>query len=715
MANVFTLEELPGSIAVLTFDTPEKKVNTLGRAVLEELGRFVVQLEKRTDLKGLLLRSGKPGQFIAGADLNELGALAYIPKDQVNAALAGGHQLFDRVSNLPFPTVSLIDGPCMGGGTELSLAMDERIASDNPKTRIGLPEVTIGLIPGWGGTQRLPRLVGLNYAIEMICSGEPVTPQKAATIGLVFDAVSAEKLVAEGCRLIEYLQQSGDWKTSRERRRRPLGLTEDQMRFAFACAEGQIKLKTKGQPSASLVALKALQGGVNLPLEEGLAVERKVADEVVGSEMSANLIGVFFMNTALGRDRGIAADNVQPRPIRRAGVLGSGLMGAGIATAHARSGIPCAMVDVTDERLADGMARARKVVESRIEIGRASPNDMVQLLSFLSASTSHTPFADCDVVVEAITENEKLKTEAYRQLAGAMRDDAILASNTSTISITRMAQAAKHPERFVGMHFFFPVDRMQLVEVIRGEKTSDETVVTIVELARKLRKTPIVCNDCAGFLVNRILMPYMNEAVLLLLEGASMDQVDRVATRFGFPMGPIALHDLVGLDTAFYAGKVMSAAYADRTVENPLLGKLVQSGRLGKKSGAGFRKFVGKQGTPTADATIIPILDACRTASRTISDEEVEDRLLFTMLMEAVRTLEEQIVREPMHVDMGLILGIGFPPFRGGLLRWCDNVGAAKILERVKNYESLGKRFAPTSEFQAMAQRAKKFYPMPKL
>ena len=715
MANVFKLEELPGPIAVVTFDTLEKKVNTLGHAVLEELGRLAAQLEKRSDLKGLLLRSGKPGQFIAGADLNELGALVYLPKDQVKAALLEGHQLFDRISNLPFPTVSLIDGPCMGGGTELSLAMDERIASDSPKTRIGLPEVTIGLIPGWGGTQRLPRCVGLNFAIEMICSGEPVTPQKAAAIGLVFDVVPADRLVDEGRRLVEYLQTSGEWKKGRERRRQPLGMTEDQMRFAFACAEGQIKLKTKGQPSASLIALKSLQGGVNLPLDEGLAVERKVADEVIGSENSANLIGIFFMNTALGRDRGVADERVQPRSVRRTGVLGSGLMGAGIATAHARSGIPCAMVDVTDERLADGMSRARKVVESRIEIGRASPADMVQLLSFLSTSTSSSLFADCDVVVEAITENEKLKTQAYRDLANVMRDDAILATNTSTISITRMAQAAKRPERFVGMHFFFPVDRMQLVEVIRGEKTSDETVVTIVELARKLRKTPIVCNDCAGFLVNRILMPYMNEAILLLLEGASMYQIDRAATRFGFPMGPIALHDLVGLDTAFYAGKVMAAAYADRTVETPLLGKLVQTGRLGKKSGAGFRKFVGKQGTPTADPAFALFLEECRTASRTITDEEVEDRLLLAMLMEAVRTLEEDIVREPMHVDMGLILGIGFPPFRGGLLRWCDNVGAGRILERAEKYASLGKRFEPTAEFKAMAQSGKKFYPIPKL
>jgi 3-hydroxyacyl-CoA dehydrogenase/enoyl-CoA hydratase/3-hydroxybutyryl-CoA epimerase/3-hydroxyacyl-CoA dehydrogenase/enoyl-CoA hydratase/3-hydroxybutyryl-CoA epimerase/enoyl-CoA isomerase len=254
---------------------------------------------------------------------------------------------------------------------------------------------------------------------------------------------------------------------------------------------------------------------------------------------------------------------------------------------------------------------------------------------------------------------------------------------------------------------------MQLVEVIRGEKTGDETVVTLVELARRLRKTPIVCNDCAGFLVNRILFPYMNEAVLLLLEGAGMDQIDRVATRFGFPMGPIALHDLVGLDTAYYAGKVMLGAYRDRTIETPLLGELVKSGRLGKKSGAGFRQFAGKKETPTDDPAFAPFLERNRIASRTIADDEIEDRLLFSMLLEAVRTLEGGIVREPMHVDMGLILGIGFPPFRGGLLRWCDTVGAAKIHDRLQKYVPLGKRFEPTAEFTAMAHRHARFYPLP--
>ncbi|MEA2632865.1 MAG: 3-hydroxyacyl-CoA dehydrogenase / enoyl-CoA hydratase / 3-hydroxybutyryl-CoA epimerase / enoyl-CoA [Chloroflexota bacterium] len=714
MANAFQLEERDRQIALVTFDLPGKKVNTLGHAVLSELAELVGRLEGRTDLRGLLFR-GKPGQFIAGADLNELGALAFATKEQVTQGLMLGHTLFDKISRLPFPTVALIDGPCMGGGTELVLAMDERIASTNPQTKIALPEVKVGLLPAWGGTQRLPRLIGVHPAVEMITSGEGLSPAKAATLGLVFDAVPAERLVEEGCRLVEILQESGDWKKNRKTRSGPIGLTDDQANFLFAAAEGFIKGKTKGQYPAPLAALKAIRQGCNLPLEEGLKAEQAAAMEVVGSPISANLIGVFFMGNRLARDPGVADPSVVPRPVRRVGVLGAGLMGAGIAAAHARSGIPATMVDVDDARLADGMKRAAEVVAGRIKIGRATPEDMARMLALLSTSTSHQVFADCDVVVEAVTENEKVKTAMYRELAKVLRPDAILASNTSTISITRMAESAPDPARFVGMHFFHPVDRMELVEVIRGEQTSDETVATIVALAKAIRKTPIVVRDCAGFLVNRVLFPYMNEALLLLAEGGPMDAIDRAATSFGMPMGPIALEDLVGLDTAWYAGQVMLHAYPDRAVPTPILGDLVKAGRLGKKSGAGFRRFVGKQGRPEADPAISPFLEKHKTGDRTPDDAEITDRLFLAMLLEATRALEEGIVREPADADMGLILGIGFPPFRGGILRWCDTEGAAAIVDRLAKYASLGKRFEPTETLKRHARTGETFYPAPKL
>ncbi|TXT35731.1 MAG: 3-hydroxyacyl-CoA dehydrogenase [Planctomycetota bacterium] len=675
----FRFEELSatsGSIGLLTFDVPDKKVNTLSQAILRELASQVEQLEKRTDLRGLLFRSGKPGQFIAGADLNELGALIDASREQCQQAIAGGHALFSRISQLPFPTVALVDGNSMGGGTELILSMDYRVASTNPATKIALPETKIWLIPGWGGTQRMTRLVGVQHAIEIICGGEPVSATKAVQIGLCFDAVPADKLIEVGTTLIERVQSTGEWKTDRQRRSQPLGLSETELNFAFACAEGAIKGKTKGQYPAPLAALKAIKLGINRPLDDGLKIEQEVALEVTGTPISSNLISVFFMNNALGRDPGFLPATAKARDVKSVGVLGSGLMGAGIATAHARRGVPAVMVDVGQDRLADGLKRACQVIEGRIKIGRATLQDMQEMLTRLSTSTSRAVFSDADVVVEAITENEALKKQAYGELKSLLRDDAILCSNTSTISITRMAEAAPHPERFVGMHFFYPVDRMELVEVIRGVKTDDDTVATIVALAKRIGKTPIVMKDCPGFLVNRVLLPYMNEAVLLLQEGASMDDIDKAATKFGMPMGPITLSDLVGLDTAYYAGQVVSTAYADRAKPTPILGELVKAGRLGNKSGSGFRKL-NKKGKPESDPDFAPFLEKHRTDSRAFTLDEITDRLFLPMLLEATRVLEEGIVAAPHHVDMGLILGIGFPPFRGGILHWCDTEGAS--------------------------------------
>ncbi|QDU80091.1 Fatty acid oxidation complex subunit alpha [Polystyrenella longa] len=714
MEKAFKFEVLDRDIGLIVFDMAGRSVNTFSQSVMKELSDLVDSLKERDDLRGLLFKSGKEGQFIAGADLKELGALAYASEAARRTGMQVGHDLFNKFSELPFPTIALVSGNCMGGGTELILSMDYRIAGLHRSTKIALPEVKVGIIPGWGGTQRMPRVVGIHHAIDMICSGDPVDAKKGAEIGLVFDAVPDEGLIDAGCRLIDYTQETGEWKTSRVKFQQPMGLSEDQLNFNFAVSEGYIKGKTKGQYPAPLIALSAMKKGLNLPLEQGLQVEIEHSMEVAGTETSANMISVFFANNAVSRDKGVSNPNVEPREIKTVGVLGAGLMGAGIATAHARSGFPTVMVDVNEEAVAAGLKRASDVIGKRIKIKRASHEDMQDLLATLNTSTSTTAFQNCDVVIEAVPEKEELKTKVYRELAKVMRDDAILASNTSTISITRMAEAAPNPERFVGMHFFLPVDRMQLVEVIRGKKTDDETVATIVSLAKKIRKIPIVCNDCAGFLVNRILLPYMNEAMLLLLEGISMDRIDKVAERFGMPMGPIALSDMVGIDTMLGAGKVMDAAYSDRTVKVNIVNELVKAGRLGKKSGAGFRQFTGPKAKPAPDPEFDPIFESCKLDEKELSDEQIQDRLFLSMLLEAVRLLDEGIVASPAHVDMGMILGTGFPPFRGGLLRWCDNEGAANIVDRADKLAPLGKRFEALDSLRQMAKEDGKFYPVPK-
>ncbi|NOS72081.1 MAG: 3-hydroxyacyl-CoA dehydrogenase [Verrucomicrobia bacterium] len=713
MSNFFKLEPLTDGVVKLVFDVPGQRVNTFSAAALEELGRHAADLAKRTDITGLLIASGKPGQFIAGADLNELAAVATATREEVTQAIERGHRLFSAMEKLPFPTVALIDGACMGGGTELVLSLDYRLVVAGPRTKVALPEVKIGLIPGWGGTQRLPRLVGVDASIEIITSGEPMDARRAVEIGFAFDAVPAERLVEEGLHLIAEARRTGEWKESRLRRSQPLGLSEDQARFAFALAEGAVRGKTKGQYPAPLIALKAMRDGINRPLDEGLQVEREASLEVFGTPIAANLIGQFFTNTRLQRETGVDDASIKPIEVKSIGVLGAGLMGAGIATAHARRGVRAAMVDVDDARVADGLKRARKVVEDRIAIGRAKPADLADMLMQLHAGTSRTMFNDCDVIVEAVTENEALKTKIIRELAGVARPDAILATNTSTISITRLAQAWPAPERLVGMHFFSPVDRMNLVEVVRGEKTSDETVATIVALAKRIGKTPIVVRDCPGFLVNRILMPYMTEALVMLGEGVDMDRIDKAAVKWGMPVGPIALHDMVGLDTALFAGAVLLAGYKDRAVNTPLLDDLVKLGRLGKKNGKGFRAY-DKKGKPVADPEMQSLIAGRVQNPRELSDADIADRLFLCMALEAVRALDENIARQAGDVDMAMVLGCGFPAFRGGPLRWCDTEGAPSLLAKVAKWESLGARFKAPARLVDAAKTGARFFPQPR-
>jgi len=696
------------SIAILTFNQPKSRANTLNQAVLKELETVVFTLGRREGLRGLIFRSGKPGMFIAGADLNELGS-AFSDPVQSRRMTVRGLDLFASFEKLPYPTVAAIEGACVGGGLELALSLDYRLASNHPKTEIGLPEVKIGLIPGWGGTQRLSRLIGPALAAELICAGETVNASRARELGMVFDTVPSDRLLDEAVRLINLSQKSKEWESIRRRKQQPVGLSEDQHSYIFAVARGQVMAKTKGQLPAPLAALDAIQNGCNLPLDQGLQVETESFTPLVGSPISRNLIAVFFMTQRLQKDPGVADAAIQPKPVERVGVLGAGIMGSGIAGAHIRRGIPVALLDSVPQALEKGVAAITKVMQSRIDIGRMNTEDLVLALGRLSATGSLSAMADRDVVIEAVIENESTKVDLYRQLEPLLRPDAILASNTSTISITRMAQSVKRAGQFAGMHFFNPVDRMQLVEVIRGEKTSDQTVVTLVALAKRIGKTPIVVRDCPGFLVNRILFPYINESLALLEEGAEPRAIDKAATDFGMPMGPITLNDLVGLDTSLYAGKVVNTAFADRAKTTRILDELVSAGRLGQKSGAGFYNYAkGSRGVD--DPAFSTILDRCRAGCRTIGKEEITDRLFLPMLVEASRVLEEGIVREPSDVDMGLLLGIGFPAFHGGLLRWADSLGIDKVLDKLKGYQSLGPRFHPTPQLQKLAAACAGFY-----
>jgi 3-hydroxyacyl-CoA dehydrogenase/enoyl-CoA hydratase/3-hydroxybutyryl-CoA epimerase/3-hydroxyacyl-CoA dehydrogenase/enoyl-CoA hydratase/3-hydroxybutyryl-CoA epimerase/enoyl-CoA isomerase len=465
--------------------------------------------------------------------------------------------------------------------------------------------------------------------------------------------------------------------------------------------------KTSGHYPAPEAALRAIEKGCNRPLDEGLKAETEEFLPLVGSTISRNLIAVFFQTGRLAKDSGPRGADVQ-----RVGVVGAGIMGAGIAGACVRRGVPALMLDSAPAALDRGVAAITKTVQVRVEIGRMSPAEAATSLARLSTSLALPALLDRDVVIEAIVENEPAKVQLYGEVQKVVPAGTILASNTSTISITRMAQSVRDPARFAGMHFFNPVDRMQLVEVIRGDRTSDETVATLTGLARKIGKTPIVVRDCPGFLVNRILFPYINESLLLLEEGVPPRRIDKAATAFGMPMGPITLNDLVGLDTSLYAGQVVNTAFADRAVPTRILDELVKAGRLGQKSGAGFYSYAkGSKGVD--DPALADILARTRRpgGKPDSSVEEIQDRLFLPMLTEATRILEEGIVREPGDVDMGLILGIGFPPFRGGILRWADNLGIAQVMDKLRSYEKLGARFQPTPLLKKMAAEGRGFYP----
>ncbi len=708
-ASAVRLEYLDGPIAVLTLDQPNSRANTLGQAVLGDLEGAVAALAGRLDLHGLVLRSGKPGMFIAGADLKELGGARPDP-ETARRLVKRGLDLVAAFEGLPYPTVAAVDGACMGGGLELALGLDYRLASNNPKTELGLPETKIGLIPGWGGTQRLSRLIGPALAAEMICAGEAAKGDRARQLGIVWDVVPAERLLEEALALVRWAHADGSWREARRRKQQPVGLSEEQLGFTVAVTRAQVQMKTGGHYPAPLAALNAIAKGCNLPLADGLKVETEAFLPLVGSPISRNLIAVFFMTQRLAKDPGVAG-SVKPRDVRQVGVVGAGIMGAGIAGAHVRRGVPALLLDSAPAALEKGVGNITKSLQGRVEIGRMSPVEAAGALAKLSTSLTTQALADRDVVIEAIVENEEAKVKLYKEVEAILPAGAILASNTSTISIARMAKSVAAPERFAGLHFFNPVDRMQLVEVIRGEKTSDETVATLVALARRIGKTPIAVRDCPGFVVNRILFPYLNESLVLLEEGVPARTLDKVATGFGLPMGPIALNDLVGLDTSLYAGRVINTAFADRAAPTRILDELVAAGRLGQKTGAGFYRYA-KGGKGADDPATAALLEKVRRPGGRpdMGAEEIADRLFLPMLTEATRVLAEGIVRDPSDIDMGLILGIGFPPFRGGILRWADEMGMENVLKKLEKYEKLGPRYQPTELMRKMAAEAKGFY-----
>jgi 3-hydroxyacyl-CoA dehydrogenase/enoyl-CoA hydratase/carnithine racemase len=708
--SVMKLTTEGSDVAVLTLDDPRGSANVMSRSVLDELDRNLTALEGRKDLAGLVIRSGKPGTFIVGADIREFLAGIDAPREQIVEMCTRGRKLFQRLSKMPFVTVTAIEGQCVGGGAELALWCDRRIMSNDSKAMFGFPEVKLGLLPGWGGTVRAPRVIGLSNAVELISSGESIDARAAKSMDLISDLVPSAKLLAAAIQVIRAEKKSGNYLTDRKAWQGPIEISDTELGFLGATASAMIQGQTGGQYPAPLAVLELLLGSAGVDADAAGIEEAKAMASLFGTSVNRALINVFFLTDRNKKDTGIDRKDVKPRPIKSVGVIGAGIMGQGIAAANLKRALPVVLADAVADALSKGIRQILEEVSYDKETKRPDAEKAVRFAGLINPATVDAELAPCDLVIEAIVENPDVKKQLYARLEPQLASDAILASNTSTIPITQLAAGLARPERFCGIHFFNPVRKMPLVEVIRGAKTSDETVATAVAYAKGVGKSPIVVNDGPGFLVNRLLLPYMNESLELISDGADMKAIERAAKEFGMPMGPLTLYDVIGLDTAFYAGRVMWEAFPDRIAASPILPALVKAGRLGQKTGSGFFLYKDKSGRGTPDPAVAELFKPYIRKQEKYTPEQITARLFLPMVLEATRILEAKVVRDPRDVDLGLIFGVGFPPFKGGLLFWADSLGAAQIVELLKPFENLGPRMHPTPLLLEMAKAGRRFY-----
>jgi 3-hydroxyacyl-CoA dehydrogenase/enoyl-CoA hydratase/3-hydroxybutyryl-CoA epimerase len=706
--SAFTTE-LQDSIAVVTFDLPGEPVNKLSAAVKVEFEALLIRLRDDADIRAVVLISGKPDTFIAGADIEEFTALT--TQAEAERLSFEGQEMVSRVETLAKPVVAAIHGACLGGGLELALACHYRVVSDHAKTQLGLPEVQLGLIPGAGGCQRLPRLIGLRAALDMILTGKSERATKALRLGLVDEVVPRSILrrtaIAAAARL------AADGFPRRDGRGGLPGLFLDRTpagrRLVYRRAKAQILERTGGHFPAPLAALETVRVGLEHGITAGLAEEHHAFGHLAVGDVSRKLVQIFFATTGLKKDDGIPAGSATPRQIRRLGVVGAGFMGAGIAgTAVLNVEVDTRLKDADLTRVGKGLGVANSILRGRLERRRITRPQHERLSALLSGSDTYAGFGRADLVIEAVFEDLALKRKVLAEVEAVARPDAIFASNTSTIPIHQIAAEAQRPERVLGMHFFSPVEKMPLLEVIPTGTTAPEAIVTAVRFGRRMGKTVIVVGDRPGFWVNRILSPYLNEAGLMVAGGVPVELIDKTAVAWGFPVGPIALLDEIGLDVAHKAAETMHAAYGDRMKGGDALDRMLAAGRLGRKNGRGFYRY--RDGRKAgADGSVQGVLGARPVQDTSV--ELIERRLVFAMLNEAAAACSEEVVRSARDGDVGAIYGIGFPAFRGGPLRVIDDLGASRVVSTLHELEDqFGERFRPAPALAEMARQGGRYY-----
>ena len=705
-----------GGIVTITIAPPGGRPNLIDGAFLGALATVLDGLDHGPPPHGLLVRSGRPGVFSAGADVGLLEHALREP-ERLAVACRQGREVFARLSSRPWPSAAVIDGTCLGGGLELALACDIRVASSAAHTWLGFPEVKLGLLPGWGGVVRLPRLVGPGPAVELLASGETIDGQAAWRSGLVDAWVPADRTEAAARSLVERAAADGGHHRRRLALAAPVALDPAERTFLAESTATVIDGRTGGHYPAPRVILEAVLASSALPAAEAGGVEERAFVALARGDVARQLVRVFRLGERNRRDRGVGAGGdpvARPAPFSQAAVVGAGIMGAGIAALHLRALGGVTLCDVEPRALERAVgAILEEASWDRVRRGPDAAR-LARLAGGLRTSTRVDLLADADIVVESVLERTDVKRSVLAGIEEVVRPDAVIATNTSTNPITRLATALRDPSRFCGLHFFNPVRRMMLVEVVRGPATSDDTVARAVEHGKRLGKCPIVVLDSPGFLVNRMLMPYLHEAVEMLREGLDPLSIDAAARAFGMPMGPLELYDMIGLDTAFYAGLVLADAYRDRIDASPVVPAMVKSGRLGRKSGGGFYRYsgVGPDARVThPDEGITDVVAPYRLPAHagTADAAAIVDRLLLPMVLEATLVLDEGIVRDARDIDLAVIHALGFPPFRGGLLAWADGLGAGSIVRRLEELEPLGTRMRPTPRLVSLARCGGRF------
>lgn len=718
--SILTLEHREDGVAVLWMDDPGEKVNTLKRDLIDEFEEVLATIESDREIKVLVFASGKPDSFVAGADLEML--LAIHEADEARSLSEASQRIQRRIAALKPATVAAIHGACLGGGLELALAFDGRIASHHHKTRLGLPEVQLGLLPGGGGTQRLPRLVGIERALELLLTGRQVNAGYAKRIGLVDDcvheAIVVEAAARHGRDMAGRPRRATPWRRIRSHlsmgalRNWALAGNPIGRRFVIDQARKRANKKTRGNYPAPERILEAVKSGLDSGIRSGEATEAAAFGDLVVTPEARQLIGVFFASNELKKDTGVGDAAVEPVEVNKLGILGAGFMGAGIAyVSLAKAGAAVRLKDINDGNVAKGLKYVRGVLDGQVKRRSITPLEAERAMGRLTGTLDYSGFGACDVVVEAVFEDLKLKKKMVEEVEKRTGDRTIFATNTSALPVTGIAGDSKRPENIIGMHYFSPVEKMPLLEIVVTDQTAPWVTATCVALGKRQGKTVIVVRDGPGFYTSRILGAYMNEAMYLLAEGAPVERVDEALKDFGYPVGPMALLDEVGIDVGQKVAHTLSEAFGERMAPAPGMDKLGSDERLGKKNRRGLYLYKGrkKDGGKQVDDSVYKLLGVA--PKRDFDRSAIKERCVLQMVNEAVRCLEEGIISSPRDGDVGAVFGLGFPPFRGGPFRYIDSEGADRIVERLNEMEQrIGERFAAASLLADHAKEGKEFY-----